>query len=369
MRNTRHPVLFSTLLFVFGLASAEARDGQRDGGVAAGRDGGRAQASVPHTQANVARTPSNISRTPSMSRAQPWTPPAPIRPNVQASREPKLLPSSHPRMAGTSVERGNASKAQLQQFLHQHATNARVNLRNQNDLQALKTHFEKNSDAPIENARTAFQNKLQNRQQSGNRLRQDFARDNRDSRHWFDNNFWGNHHYRPNYWQSSHNWWWKHQSWQALNGWLALEDAYPLYYEGGYPIDFSSYNEGAYWNAPENAEYYSSEQVEPFDANWMPLGIFGLTNEENADEQPIIYFQLVMNREGTIEGVYYNQETDETYQIEGTGDRSTQRAAWRIANTDFPIFATGLYNLTLPETPVDVYFTADNIQNWLMIHL
>jgi hypothetical protein len=297
----------------------------------------------------------NVSRTPSMSRAQSWS----------ASQR-------------TTPQNQTLNRGQAQRFVRQNAPHQRVNLQNQQDVQGLRNRFERRSGGQINNVGTTLHNTIQNRGQAGNRVRHDFKRDHPNRNQWFNDNFWSQHNFHPNYGHHRHNWW-RGNRWQDINGWMSWQGGYPLYYEAGYPIDISTDVDPGYWNQPyvmSGDEYITAPDVNVFDegavytdSSWLPLGVFAVTNDEDSQSMPIMFFQLALNKDGTLAGAYYNQETDQVYPIEGVADENTQSAIWKVANTEVPIFQTGLYNLTLPQTSVDVHFSDENVQDWLMIRL
>lgn len=303
--------------------------GGEHGGMAAARGGGMREGGI-----------NNISRTPSMSRVQSWSQVSPQR----------TAP--------------NFNRAQMQNFIQRHPSSEHIDLRSQQDLQNLRNRFEQRSGTQVSDVRTELHNKVKNRNQAGDNLRAEFASEH-PSAQWFKGNFWQQHRYSPAYRHNGDNWW-KWNSWNNLNSWLAWGAAYPVYYEGGYPIDISTDEDPADWS--ENYEIPQMTQ-EDADFDWQPLGVFAVTNDENIQSMPIMYFQLAIAKDGSISGAYFNQATDQVYQVEGMADPSTQRIAWKIANTEAPIFQTGLYNLTLPQTSVEVYFSDENVQDWLMIRL
>ena len=77
---------------------------------------------------------------------------------------------------------------------------------------------------------------------------------------------------------------------------------------------------------------------------WMPLGVFALAQEEKGD--PIMFFQLSVNRAGVISGAYTSMITDDQRPIAGQVDKASQRVAWRIGDNTETIFVTSLANLT-----------------------
>ncbi len=131
-------------------------------------------------------------------------------------------------------------------------------------------------------------------------------------------------------------------------------------------------------NVGTAAEYYdqanaiaASGQAAPAepDANWLPLGVFALSQGKAPDSDMVL--QLALSKEGVIKGTYYNTATDTVRPIKGMVDKKSQRAAWTFAdgkNTDI-IMEAGLYNLTQDQTEALVHFGKDKTQQWLMVRL
>lgn len=129
-------------------------------------------------------------------------------------------------------------------------------------------------------------------------------------------------------------------------------------------------------NQPYPAEVYTEQAAElvagvpdldPDEVEWMPLGVFAMTNESGAD--PSMFLQLAVSKEGIIAGTYQNTSTGATESLEGMVDKQTQRAAWGIVGKQRPIMETGIYNLAQDETAALVHFADGQTQQWLMVRL
>lgn len=294
----------------------------------------------------------NISRIPSMSRAQSW---------------------SNQRTGPGQPFRG----AQAQNFIQQGAHRQRINLQNTQDLQNLQTRFESRRGGQVSDVRNTLRQDIQQRQAAGQRIRGDFNRAF-PNRSGFGNDFWGRHsNFQPLYDYGRNNWWHRN-TWGDLNNWVGWPyDSSPYYYDSGYPIEIMTDANPGYWSHPsvvygDDYASYPDINIGPptsIDSSWLPLGVFAVVNDANTPSTPIMYFQLALNKDGTVGGSYYNQATDLLYNVDGIADQETQSAIWRVENTEVPIFQTGLYNLSLPQTSVDVHFSDDDIQEWLMIRL
>jgi hypothetical protein len=101
----------------------------------------------------------------------------------------------------------------------------------------------------------------------------------------------------------------------------------------------------------------------------MPLGVFALTQDDSTAEDATLFLQLAISKEGIIAGTFQNTATDEAFEVEGTIDRESQRAAWGKVDADWPIMETGIYNLSESESGALLHFESGETQQWTMIRL
>lgn len=219
---------------------------------------------------------------------------------------------------------------------------------------------------PSQGVSPNFKEKILQRQDTGRRMRDRIGRDSR-RKVWFKEPFWKRHHHQPSYWHRQQNWYGQ-PSWNTVNNWLAWGYGSPVYYDGGYPVPISTpLDEGAWPGPYGNAPF---EPPAPQPPPWFPLGVFALANDRIEALEPTLFFQLALGREGTIGGTFFNPTTDELYPILGVVDKGTQKASWKIiGGKNQPTFTTGLYNLTLQESPVQVVFDKDMVESWLLIRV
>ncbi len=329
-----------------------------------------------------------VARTPSMSRANSWS---------SSSASPANTIFSSPGAASTSAP----SRSQVQQFL--------------SNYNVSKPAINSTSGNLPANYQQSLQTRLQQESQIANSFRSQASQQYPSKSNWFNNEFWTSHGYQPSYWSNSYNPW-NYGNWGGVNSWISGAWGNPYYFDDGISTDIDPETQSIYeQNLPSNTTntpsytYDSSSGITPAtqsiyeqnlpanpanapvdnsvrnvvpqrkttsvqatsndSSNWMSLGVFALTNAENQNAQPNMFFQLALNKSGAISGTYYNQASDKTYPIEGMVDKSTQRAAWKITQgTNSPTFTTGLYNLTLSQSSVEVYF-GNQTQNWLMMHV
>jgi hypothetical protein len=212
-------------------------------------------------------------------------------------------------------------------------------------------------------------------------------RDNYAQQHknMFNKDWYANH---PNlnkyYWQSYiwpyHPWyyWWTPCTWVALSEWITCDCGSPIYYNYGTNLYYDNgivYLHGRRFCTA--AEYYGQAvqivskvpQVKDEPAKWMPLGVFALSQGDKGASNMVV--QLAVNKDGVIQGTYYNDENDVTKPIKGMVDRQSQRAVWTFADDsdNAVILDTGINNLTQDQTEVLVHFGKDRTEQWLLVRL
>jgi hypothetical protein len=84
---------------------------------------------------------------------------------------------------------------------------------------------------------------------------------------------------------------------------------------------------------------------------WLPLGTFALSADVD-DKNPSRVVQLAVDKEGNVSGTMVNQQTNQTYPIQGRVDKATQRLAFTIGENKEVVLETGIFNLTQQQTPV-----------------
>ena len=99
----------------------------------------------------------------------------------------------------------------------------------------------------------------------------------------------------------------------------------------------------------------------------MPLGVFALAQEEKGE--PVMFFQISVNREGLISGGYESTITGDQKPIAGQVDKETQNVAWRIGENKSTVFTTTLANLTQDVSTVAIHFGGDRVQTWLLVRM
>jgi len=175
-------------------------------------------------------------------------------------------------------------------------------------------------------------------------------------------------------------------TWASLTNWWGWGGYYaePIYYDYGSSIvcdgetvtidgeEYASadeYAQQAIDLAATGAETIAAaEQQQAADQiEWMALGVFALTDEEDGD--PSMFIQLAVAKDGTVGGSYFNSSTEQTLPVQGAVDRETQRLAFTIGENEQTVLETGIYNLTEDQAPVMVHFGEDRTQTWLMVRI
>ncbi len=147
-----------------------------------------------------------------------------------------------------------------------------------------------------------------------------------------------------------------------------------VYQNGQAPVAAAQYNAQAFDladNAPEAPPPLPSAASEPASQptqdEWMPLGVWALTQENKGDAT--MFFQISVNRQGVISGAFQNVVTGESMPISGSVDKKSERAAWHIGDNKDTVIECGLFNLTKDVTPVLMHFGPELTQTWLMVRL
>ena len=210
----------------------------------------------------------------------------------------------------------------------------------------------------------------------------------------FDDRWWGAPgwgvgwagHYPVNPW-----WWWRPVAWGGVAAFVDAITPDPVYIDYGMNVIYEG--QTVYVDdQPIPADQYSQPMIDlavnveqpppPLPApapsaegkpaaasaeEWLPLGVFALAQEEKGD--PILFFQISVNRTGLISGAYDSTLTNDQRPIAGQVDKATQRVAWRIGDNAETIFVTSLANLTKDVSPVAVHFGKTRTQTWLLVRM
>lgn len=178
-------------------------------------------------------------------------------------------------------------------------------------------------------------------------------------------------------------WWWRPITWAAATSWVyATAPPQPVYIDYGTTVvqegDTVYVN-----NEPVPAEKYNTRVVnlaveteqpppplppaEGKAAEWMPLGVFALAQEEKGE--PVMFFQISISKDGQVSGGYESTLTGDQKPIAGRIDKETQNVAWRIGDNVETVYATTLANLTQDVSTIAIHFGKDRVQNWLLVRM
>jgi hypothetical protein len=114
----------------------------------------------------------------------------------------------------------------------------------------------------------------------------------------------------------------------------------------------------------------SAPETPPQQGDWLPLGVFALTQDGQATgSAPSLYMQLALSKQGVISGTLKNTISGKVQALEGMADKKSQRVAWTVAGQQRPIMETGLSNLTQDTAPALIHFADGQTQQWLMVHI
>lgn len=193
------------------------------------------------------------------------------------------------------------------------------------------------------------------------------------------NNWWG---YQPWGNQYPYGYWWGRPRWNSFYTWFPNYGwNQPYYYDYGYGgnvvyrdnrVFVSGQNVGTaadYAASAADLAYIDPNRIEPTPADgWMPLGTFSVAISQDEQNPPRV-IQLAVNQEGLISGTIHNRTSDKLYTVQGRVDKETQRVAFTIGDDPNVVLETGLYNLTLDETPVLVHFDESRTATYLFVRL
>lgn len=199
-----------------------------------------------------------------------------------------------------------------------------------------------------------------------------------DFNNLFTRDFWNTHPHPHWAFRGDAGRWWRTPAWGALAAWGAWGWGEPIpynygdnvYYDGG-----TVYDDG---EAVASSEEYAQQaeniatnipQADADQVEWMPLGVFALSMDEAQGPEPTIFIQLAVSREGIVAGTYINTAKDGKQSLEGSVDLKSQRAAWTVVDQKWPVFETGIYNLTQDTAPILVHFADGQTQQRLLVRV
>jgi hypothetical protein len=201
---------------------------------------------------------------------------------------------------------------------------------------------------------------------------------------------WAQNHPNWSNWANNHSWawspagydaaaWgaglWAGATWPSLYGWLGWGDT------TSYPYDYGNYityqGDNVYYGsqpAGTSEQYYqeattlaSSASSPPNDAQWLPLGVFGLV--EGSSTQPTTTFQIAVDKQGVIRGNAFAAGSTTAQPIHGSVEKRTQRVCWTVGTDTSTVYDTGLDNLTKKEASILVHTGPKFTQQELLVRI
>ncbi|RIK63990.1 MAG: hypothetical protein DCC65_15040 [Planctomycetota bacterium] len=103
--------------------------------------------------------------------------------------------------------------------------------------------------------------------------------------------------------------------------------------------------------------------------NWMALGVFGVSRVDDDSASPRYFLQLAVSKDGYIAGTCYDSINDQTMPITGSVDKTSQRAAWKVADKADVVMETGIFNLTQENATALVHFGKDKTEERLLVRM
>lgn len=355
-----------TAVFVLLIPTLDARGGGFGGG-GGGRGGG----------GGVGGGGRSVSRSPSMSRASPARPqvqprPSPVQNRPISTATRSAVTGQGSLTQGQRLGGGTAARNDVQNFLQERSSTGGA------AQAAARSTVARSSDGlgrPISQQQLGGRPNSQlsaNRIAAARNVRSGIAQDRPNSRNWFNDSFWNQHRMQPAYSRGGGNWW-RPATALGVSSWLGWPST-PVYYDY-YPSNGSYYwgtsgGTGPVQNYAGTSQAIETATTQTGSNEWMSLGVFALTKEGETAVTPNMYMQLALNKAGQLSGTYYNATTDQTHEVAGMVQQNTQRAAWKIADSqNSPILETGVNNLTQPETPVRVHFVDGRTQGMVLVRL
>jgi hypothetical protein len=167
-------------------------------------------------------------------------------------------------------------------------------------------------------------------------------------------------------------------TWDSVGSWCGYSGEPTAYSYGEnvyYTDDQVYYGDQPAATAEEYAEQAAAiantePAAAPDKAEWLPLGVFALTQDGQASgAEPSIYMQLAISKQGAISGTLKNTVSGQTQSLEGMADKKSQRVAWVVTGQERPIAETGLSNLTQDAAPALIHFADGQTQQWLLVRI
>jgi hypothetical protein len=170
---------------------------------------------------------------------------------------------------------------------------------------------------------------------------------------------------------------WGVATWPAIGAWYGWgATTQPIYYDYGNNVNYQDGQVYVDGQPVATADQYyqqaatlsqSQAAPDPNGYDWMPLGVFGLVKDDQAD--PNFILQLAVSKAGAVGGNYHDVISGTTLPVQGAVDKKTQRIAWTVGDNKTTVGETGIYNLTKDESPALIHIGKDKTQQWTLVRL
>jgi hypothetical protein len=201
---------------------------------------------------------------------------------------------------------------------------------------------------------------------------------------------WAQNHPNWSSWADNHSWAWSPTGWDAAAWGAGLWGAatWPGLYNWfgwgdteAYPYDYGNYitynGDNVYYGsqpAGTAQQYYqeasdlaSSAPAVSNDAQWLPLGVFGLVS--GSSEQPTMTFQIAVDKQGVVRGNAFPAGSTTAQPIQGSVQKKTQRICWTVGTNTTTVYDTGLDNLTKDEASILIHTGPKFTQQELLVRM
>ena len=123
---------------------------------------------------------------------------------------------------------------------------------------------------------------------------------------------------------------------------------------------------------PEDPTQATPDQdaaMQEFMDNWMPLGVFAVGRENEDNSSPRYFLQIAVSKDSYIAGTCYDSLKNQTVPITGSVDKTSKRAAWKMADNNDVVMETGIFNLTQDSVPAMIHFGKDKSETRLLVRM
>jgi hypothetical protein len=100
---------------------------------------------------------------------------------------------------------------------------------------------------------------------------------------------------------------------------------------------------------------------------WLTIGVFALA--QTGQTEPTTLIQLSVNKQGVLNGTYYDLVSDNGTPIAGQIDTTTERAAWTVGPNSKNVFTTTIETLTSETGPAKLNLPGGKTQDWNLIRV